>query len=229
MKRLGVIGGLGPETTAKFYLEIILACQRRERSHRPGIVISSVPIPYVVEEEAIAHGRGVERLLPILEEEARRLERAGCELIVMPCNTLHIFIKELRQAVKVPVLSIVEETSRFLEKEGARRVGLIATAATHRSGIYPGLLAGRGITVVEPSAKLQTRVGRIVHSLVNGRHDAKDREALLAIVGALEADGVDCVLLACTDLQLLLPEHPTVKVHDTMRIFVGATVERMLG
>mgnify|MGYP001401601187 CR=1 FL=1 len=82
MKTVGVIGGLGPETTAEFYLDVVFACQRKSHTTRPGIIISSVPMPYEYEEDAISKNTGIERFIPFLVTEAKRLEKAGADFIV---------------------------------------------------------------------------------------------------------------------------------------------------
>ena len=125
MKTVGIIGGLGPETTSEFYLDLVFSCQKKDRTHRPAIVISSVPLPYVIEDDAISKNIGISRCLPFLITEARRLEKAGADFIVMPCNSLHVFIKEIRNVVKIPVLSIVEEVVRFLKKNKFNKVGIV--------------------------------------------------------------------------------------------------------
>jgi len=100
MKTLGIIGGLGPETTSEFYLDVVFSCQKKDKTNRPSIIIASVPLPYEIEEDAIEKNTGIERCLPFLIKEAKRLEKAGVDFIVMPCNSLHIYIKELRNAAK---------------------------------------------------------------------------------------------------------------------------------
>ena len=96
MKTVGIIGGLGPETTSEFYLDIVFSCQKKDRTARPPILISSVPMPYQIEEDAIEKNIGIERISPFLLTEAKRLEKAGADFIVMPCNSLHVFIEEIR-------------------------------------------------------------------------------------------------------------------------------------
>src|SRR3989344_5069879 len=130
MKTVGIIGGLGPETTAEFYLDIVFSCYKKTKKSRPGIIISSVPLPYQIEEELIIDNKGAERYIPFLVKEAIRLEKAGADFIVMPCNSLHVFINEIREAVKIPVLSIVEETVKFLKKNNFHKVGIISTSAS---------------------------------------------------------------------------------------------------
>lgn len=228
MKTVGIIGGLGPETTSEFYLDIVFSCQGKNKTARPPILISSVPLPYNIEEDAIAKNVGIERCLPFLIEEAKRLEKAGADFIVMPCNSLHVFIEQIRKSVSVPVLSIVEETVKFLKKEGMNKVGIVSTSATIKNKLYENAFAENGIEYVVPNELQQARIGKFILNLVVGQQKNRDREELISIINDFENKGLDCVILACTDLQLLIPSHKNLKIFDTMKIFADATVENIL-
>jgi aspartate racemase len=229
MKTLGIIGGLGPETTSEFYLDVIFSCQKKDKINRPAIIISSVPLPYKIEEDAISKNIGIERCLPFLIEEAKRLEKSGADFIVMPCNSLHIFIKEIRSSVKIPILSIVEETVKFLEDNKMKKVGIVSTSATIRNKLYENAFIESNIAFEAPNDLQQEKMGKFIYNLVMGQQKNKDREELVKIIDGFEGKKVDCVVLACTDLQLLIPRHPTMKIFDTMKIFADATVKYMLG
>ena len=228
MKTVGIIGGLGPETTAEFYLDLIFSCQKKDRTHRPLILIASVPLPYAIEEDAISKNIGIERCLPFLITEAKRLEKSGADFIVMPCNSLHIFIKEIRNAVKIPVLSIVEETVKFLKKNKFKKVGIVSTSATIKNKLYENAFKENKIGYETPDDFQQAKMGKFILNLVNGMQNNKDREELIKIINDFENKKIDCVILACTDLQLLIPKLPTLKIFDTMKILTDATVEKIL-
>ena len=228
MKTVGIIGGLGPETTSEFYLELIFSCQKLNRVNRPPILIYSVPLPYDIEEDAIARGKGEERCVPFISEAAKKLEKAGADFLVMPCNSLHAFIEDLRSAVKIPVLSIVEETTKFLKKENISEVGIISTSITLNKKSYENSFMANGIKQITPDDFQQAKIGKMIHNLVSNRHDNKDREELIKVINDFETKGIDHVILACTDLQLLIPHHPRLKIYDTMKIFAEATVQEIL-
>ena len=228
MKTVGVIGGLGPETTAEFYLDVVYSCREKDKTAMPSIIIGSIPLPYQLEEDAIVKNIGVERILPFLTQEAKRLEKAGADFIVMPCNSLHIFIEEIRKAVSTPVLSIVEETVKFLDQNNMRNVGLISTAITVENMLYEKALAKSGVTCITPDELQQAKIGKLILNLTRGQGKNADREELVKIINDFESKKVDCVILACTDLQLLIPHHPTIKIFDTMKILADATVENIL-
>lgn len=228
MKTIGIIGGLGPETTSEFYSEISFACQEKDKINRPPILIYSVPISYAVEEDAITKGKGEERFIPLLTDAAKRLEKAGSDFLVMPCNSLHEFINEIRESVNVSVLSIVEETTKFLKKQGIAKVGIISTSITLDKKLYENSFTVNGIEQVRPDDFQQAKIGKIIHNLVSNKHSNKDRKELISIIDDFEKRGVDHVILACTDLQLLIPNHSRIKIFDTMKIFADASVEEIL-
>lgn len=228
MKTIGIIGGLGPETTSEFYLDIVFSCQKKDKTARPSVIIASVPLPYQIEEDAISKNVGIERCLPFLITEAQRLEKAGADFIVMPCNSLHIFIQDIRNSVKIPVLSIVEETVKFLKKNNFNKVGIVSTSATIENKLYENAFKENDIGYETPDDFQQAKLGKFIHNLVTGQQNTKDRDELIKIIGDFENKNVDCVVLACTDLQLLIPKHQNLKIFDTMKIFADASVEEIL-
>ena len=227
MKTLGIIGGLGPETTSEFYLEVIFGCQKIN-SIRPEILIDSVSASLEMDRQAIVEGAGEERYIPILVKAAKKLEQAGADFLVMPCNSLHAFIKEIRQAVKIPVLNIIEETTKFLRQQGINSVGLISTVITKRHKLYEKDFESAGIRVVLPDDLEQAKISRVIHNLVMNRQGNKEREELIKIIEGFKVQGIKNVVLACTDLQLLIPEHGEIKIHDTMKILADAAVANIL-
>ena len=228
MKSVGVIGGLGPETTSEFYLKVIFDCQKLNEEQRPSIVIASVPLLFEIERDLISSNTGKERYIPFLVNEAIRLEKSGIDFIVMPCNSLHIFIDEIRKAVNIPVLSIVEETINYLKDKGISNIGLISTSATITNRVYEDKLHNEEIVFETPDDLQKAKMDKIIQRLVVGQHLNSDREFISGVVDSLADKGVDGVALACTDLQLLIPESEKVTVFDTMDVLAQATVKKIL-
>ena len=228
MKTVGIIGGLGPETTSEFYLEIIFGCYQKNKENRPPILIWNVPLNYKIEEDLLTKASGEERYIPYLVDAAKRLEKSGADFLVMPCNSLHIFIEEIRNSVKIPVLSIVEETANFLKNQKISKVGILATSSLLKRKIYENVLKKKGIKQILPDEFDQAKIGKMINNIVLNRHANKDRKELFKIVEKFERKGVKDVILACTDLQLLIPYHPKLRICDTMKIFADATVQEIL-
>jgi aspartate racemase len=228
MKSVGIIGGVGPETTSEFYLKLIFGCQKLDTKERPSVVIASVPLPFAIERDLLAHNKGKERYIPYLVQEAKRLEKSDVDFIVMPCNSLHVFIEEIRQSVSIPVLSIVEETIHYLKDNKMKNIGLISTSATIANHVYEDKLAEGGIHFVTPNDLQKAKMDKIIQRLVEGHHLDSDRKLILEVVQDLVEQDVDGVALACTDLQLLLPTSDKVNIFDTMEVLAQATVRTIL-
>lgn len=223
-KTLGIIGGLGPETTARFYMEVVFACSKIS-GKRPQILISNVAVPLKIEKEIVTEAKNEKNILPFLINAAEQLEKGGADFIVIPCNTVHIFIEEIRKSVKIPVLSIIEETSSFLRKEKIKEVGLLATTATIKNKLFDENLKHSEVKIIIPTPLNQSKMGAIINRLINNQHTEKDKDALLKIIYIMNARNV---ILAYTDLQILNPEIDGVKIFDTMDILAKATVKETL-
>ncbi|NMB62409.1 MAG: amino acid racemase [Chloroflexi bacterium] len=226
MRTAGVVGGFGPQTTARFYERVFFACQHAAPDVKPHILISSVPLPFQIENNAILNNEGVDDYLPYLITETRRLEAAGADFIVMPCNSLHIHIDALRSGIGIPFLSIIQESADFLVSHSIQRVAVLSTAMTAYHRLYEKGLSTCGIYCITPDQDQQHLLNEIVLHLVNGRNEYHDRETLREVMRSFT--DADCILLACTDLQLLDLDHPTLPVFDTMQILVTATVRELL-
>lgn len=228
MKTVGIIGWLWPETTSEFYLDIVFSAYEKSKEARPGIIISSVPLPYKIEEDLITKNIWAERYIPFLRDEAKRLEESWADFIVMPCNSLHVFIEDIRDAVNIPVLSIIEETVKFMQKHSFSKVGIVSTSATIENKLYETAFDKAKIQYKTPNEYQQAKMWKFIMNLVMWRQDNRDREEFIQIIDSFEAEEVDCVALACTDLQLLIPKHKNLKIFDTMKILSDSTVDMIL-
>ncbi|MGV8025009.1 MAG: aspartate/glutamate racemase family protein [Anaerolineaceae bacterium] len=226
MKTAGILGGFGPQTTAKFYEEVFFACQKKNPIIKPHILISSVSLPFQIENISILKNEGVEDYLPYLVTEAQRLEKAGADFIVMPCNSLHIHIDAIRACVNIPMLSIIHESALFLAQKSISRVGLLSTAMTAQHRLYEKELAEHRIFFETPNDSQQCVLNQIVFNLVNAKSNKDDRDHLLEIMQSFV--DIECILLACTDLQLLNLALPDMPIFDTMQILVDSTAREIL-
>ena len=122
----------------------------------------------------------------------------------------------------------LEETARFLKQKSINEVGIIATSTTLNGKLYEKCLSDVGIKQVTPDDFQQAKIGKIINNLVLNRHNNGDREEIQSIIDGFSRSGVKTVILACTDLQLLIPKHDEVAIYDTMKIFAEATVKYLL-
>ncbi len=228
MKTVWIIGGLWPETTSEFYLDVMFSCQEEKSESMPWIVIASVALPYKIEENAIANNCWFELILPFLLKEARRLEKSGVDFIVLPCNSLHLFIEDIRKSVSIPVLSIVEETIKYIQKKGYWTVGIVSTSATIENKLYENAFEKSNIHYKTPNPYDQAKMWKFIMNLVRWQQNNRDREEFINIIWKFEQQWVDAVALACTDLQLLIPTNKNIIIFDTMKILSQSTVKKLL-
>ena len=141
------------------------------------------------------------------------------DFCVIPCNTAHIYINEIRQTAKVPVFSIVEETCRHLRQSKIKKAGILATTASIKSQLYTKLMYEHDIVPIKPLEQQQAAVSEIICRLVKGSVLAADKAKLLAIIEGLRHMGAECVILACTELPILLSQEDIAfPLVDTMDI-----------
>ncbi len=219
---IGILGGMGPESTSYTYMRMIRYCQEKYGasldSDFPPIILFSMPVPDVVEEGKDA--------LPLLDEGMSRLARAGAAFSLIACNTMQGFVPRLRE--KYEVLSLVEETVR--EADPAKAYGILGTRVTLAGGLYQRALMGRGIRSIVPSDFEQAEVTKAIREILAGRDTASPRRRLLFVVEAMERRGADGVILACTDLPIALSQaDAAIEVLDTADISARSAIERWRG
>ncbi|MBD3363328.1 amino acid racemase [Candidatus Dojkabacteria bacterium] len=228
MNTVGIIGGLGPETTAKFYLKLLFETFKRNESQRPGVLMWSVPLKFQIEKELIRDAKDEERYIPYLVDAAKRLEKGGADFIVIPCNSVHKFISIIRESVDIPILNIAEETENFLVDQKINKVGFLATKTTLNSKIYQKLFDKAGIQISLPSEKDQEKLGVLINKLVWSLDTIKEKKEIERIINKFERNKLETLVLACTDLQLVVKEIKGIKVIDTMEILVQSSVDKLL-
>ena len=224
MKTVGIIGGLGPETTSQFYLQLILKYRKVNPRKRPSILLWSIPMDLAIEEDLIKRNKGTERYLPYLTDAAQRLEKGGADFLVIPCNSVHIFIKEIRASVKIPVLSIVEETISYLNKNKINKVVLLATTSTVKNNLYQRLFEEKNIVYRIPDEENQIILSNFINDIVNARASQNDTQKLMTLLSKLNPGKDESILLACTDLQIALKQNADLPVYDTMQILLESTM-----
>lgn len=214
---LGIVGGLSPEATSDFYFK--LAEKARSSGHAyPHIVIDSVSYDFSLEDDMIFHVINQHKLLPVLAGSVNRLQ--DTDFIVVPCNTAHMFIGQLRKKSGVPIVSIVEEVTKRLKADGCKRAGLLATSSTIQGKVY----SDKEIDFVSPPFHEQQKLSEIIVKIIRNVHTEDDVRAVQRIAEELRAQ-TDAVVLACTDLHRILRGDYI----DSLRMLAEAVFERMEG
>lgn len=218
---------MGPEATALFYMKIIK--QFTQTKGYPPILMYSVPEPFQVADSFLQCNQDG-HLLQELVVEGIQIIQDKVDFCVIPCNTAHIYINTIRQTSKVPVFSIVEETCRHLKVNKIKTVGILATTATIENQLYTRPLYENNIIPILPLTFQQDLVSEIICRLVKGEIVASDKVVLLTIIEKLKQMGAECVILACTDLPILLSQSDTsIPLIDTMDILAEVARKAIIG
>ncbi len=222
---VGVIGGMGPLATAEFMRFVIAETPAScDQEHIPMLVYSNPQIP---DRTQAIIGDGPSPV-PDLVESARLLERAGASFLVCPCNTAHHFLPQVRMAVNIPVIDMVEETAAEVAALGAGRAGLLATEGTIACGVYQKALAALGVEVIVPGNGLQRRVTRAIYA-AKAREPLENARQLLGPVLEWARQSARTIILGCTELSVLLSSsREDAGVVDAMRVLAGRVVRRAL-
>jgi aspartate racemase len=223
----GIIGGIAPESTVDYYRRIIAACRERAGVY-PPLLVNSIDLTKML--QLAANDR--EALVAYLVAELERLARAGAELGAFASNTPHIVFDEVQRASPIPLVSIVHAARDGATARALRRVALLGTRFTMSGTFYPQTFAAANVTVVLPSHEEQEYVHETyMTELVAGHFDTPIRDEFLRIIhGLQERESIDGVVLAGTELPLLLRGASVegVELLDTTALHVAAIVEQML-
>jgi len=177
-----------------------------------------MPIPDVVE----AGKANDEELLSLLRSGIQRLASAGADFCIIPCNTVQGFVPELRK--EATILSLVDETVREAKESGIRSWGILGTQVTLSKGYYQEAFKEAGLDVIEPGI-LQDQVTKAIRGILTGKELDKARERLLEVIGKLRERGAKGIVLACTDLPIVLQEVAGIKLIDNADLIAKAAVD----
>jgi aspartate racemase len=229
MRTLGILGGLGPESTIDYY-RAILARYREITSNRdyPHVLINSLDVDKGI---AMLDAGRLDELIDYLSLGVEQLARAGADFGCMAANTPHLVFEHVQRRSKIPLLSIVRATAEHARQLGLKKVGLLGTGFTMRAEFYPREFQSAGIVLVVPSEHERQYIhGKYIGELLNNKFLPQTRTEILAIVERLRAEeGVEAIVLAGTELPLLLRGSDIgVNFLDTTLIHVEAIVNRLI-
>jgi aspartate racemase len=220
MKTIGMIGGLGPESTVDYYKLLIASYRERITDDSyPHLLINSINLQNVVRRLDAGDHAG---LVEYLTTELRRLEAAGAVIGFIGANTPHIVFDELRRRSTIPLVSIVEATCQAVQAIHLTRVGLIGSRYTMQGRFFPDVFSKNGIELITPHAAEQDWIhDHYMGELVKGVFLPETRDEFMAIADRMkQRHAIQALILGGTELPLLLrgvssdiPFLDTAKIH----------------
>jgi aspartate racemase len=199
-KFLGIIGGVGPESTAYFYKKIIKMTKAvSDQEHIDMVILNHATIPNR-NEYILDHTKP--NPYPDFLEDIKILKEMGTEIISIPCNTAHYFYEKLQAETSIKILNLIEDTAIYIKEKNIKKVGIWATSATIKSELYQKELAKLNIEFVIPSEQNQQKIMHIIYDNIKAETNVNKEYFDIALEEMFNKK-VEAVIMGCTELSML--------------------------
>ncbi|WP_299191723.1 amino acid racemase [uncultured Erythrobacter sp.] len=228
MRKLGLIGGMSWVSTGIYYDRINRIVQRRAAPMASApMLIESLDFCQLY---ALREDKDWQRASGILSESAKRLEGAGAEALIIGANSMHKLYDDVADAVGIPILHIAEYVGRALKRAGSKNAALIGTRNVMTESFYRKRLVAHGIDLLPPNIVNVETLDRIIYDeLMVGKVTRDAQRAMKTIITNKAQEGADSIVLACTELDLVVDVDANVlPVFDSTRIHCEAAADWIL-
>jgi aspartate racemase len=227
MKKIGIIGGLGPEATIDYYKEIINAFKNEKGDlNYPEIIIYSVNMSEFL---SLMKEKKYDKVTTLLLEKIEGLKRAGAEFAVLSANTPHLLFDRIKEKCGIPMISIVEAACNESLKRGYKRTGLLGTGFTMEASFFTDIFKNQGIDVITPDKEDRDLINhRLFSEIELGIFKDDTRMMLIGIIEKMvQEQQIDSLILGCTEFPLILKEssYAGIPMLNTTKIHVDAIVK----
>jgi len=229
MKTIGLLGGMSWESTALYYKQINeLVKEKLGALHSAKVVIYSVDFDEI---EKLQHQDAWDDTAIILSSAAKNIENANADFLLICTNTMHKVVNTIEKNISIPIVHIADATAKELQKDGVKKIGLLATAFTMNQDFYKKRISDNyDIEVVVPNVEDIKIVHRIIYEeLCLGIVNESSRKEYLRIMDDLISKGCEGIILGCTEICMLIKEeHTNIKLYDTTSIHAIEAVSKAL-
>ncbi len=227
-RKLGILGGMGPEASVLFYKKITDNTEvERDQDHIDILLYSHASAPD--RTKMISSGKS-EELWKILKADATMLKSAGCDYLAIPCNTSHYFASRFDELMDGKFINMIEETADYAKKHNFKRVGILATDGTVTSDIYGKALRSKGIEAIYPSLRSQKKIMTIIYNQIK-RGEKGDRHIFMDVIQDLRSMSCEAAVLACTELSVFNVNHSLNQEYyiDALNVLSSVCIEKCGG
>ena len=225
---VGILGGMGPEATVELMKRVIQATPAQDDCDHIHMIVDNNPgVPSRI--KAILEGSGDDPA-SVLIEMAQRLEKAGANFLVMPCNTAHYYHAKVQSAVSIPMWDIIQLTTAYLNSlpGSVKNIGILASSATQKIGLFQPYFDSAGLTLIYPEPEYQDKVMATIRAVKANEISNAVLSDFDTAVKSLENGEIraDALVLACTELALLGGVSSVLPVIDTLQLLVNEIVDQ---
>lgn len=226
MKKLGIIGGMGPEASCFFYSRITARTKAScDQEHIDIVIFSHASMPD--RTKAILTGHK-EEFLKAIAKDIKDLEKIGVANIAIPCNTSHYFLKDIQAMTEIPIINMVEESVKYVLEQhpGIKKIGIMGTDGTLQAGTYYRACRKMGVEAIVPHEDAQRDVMSLIYDDIKGGKTG-DRSKFDRAYADLKGQGCEAIILACTEISVF-KEYYSVPVDciDAMDVLVKESILR---
>lgn len=230
MNKIGIIGGIGPESTVEYYRLLIKLFRTKLGTNQyPEILLHSIDMTEML---GYVFDNQLYELVKFLKSKIKILEKSNVDYVALASNTPHLVFEKLQESVNVKMISIVEETCKAISKSGIKKVGLLGTKSTMSKGFYQKVGKNNGIEIVIPNDENQNFIHeKYMGELLFNHINPKTKERLIQIVNDLVIEEkIEGIVLGGTELPLILEQKDFDKltVFNTTEIHVNAILDKMI-
>lgn len=229
MTKIGMIGGLGPESTLDYYRSIIETYRNESKGEsNPEIIIYSMDINYVLK---LVENKEWDNLVECLVNGIKALKNAGADFAFISANTPHVVFDRVNELSPIPLISIVDKTCEYIKKIGVKKVGLLGTGFTMQSDFYKKACNRDGIELFVPNEKEQEYIQyKLMTEIELGKFSDETRQGLLDIIKRMINDNsIEGIILGCTELPLILTKSEYgIPFFNTTQIHVESIIKQYL-
>ncbi|NQU81948.1 MAG: amino acid racemase [Bacteroidetes bacterium] len=226
-KQIGILGGMGPEATSELFSLIIKNTKaQNDQDHIPVLIVNNPKIP---DRSLFILGKGPSPV-NILVEGALKLEQMGADIILIPCNTAHFFIKQIEEKIHVPIIDMIKETARHVlcKFPEIKRYGLLSTAGVYKTAIYKKAFEGIALEIINPDTLYQKQNMTAIYGKngIKAGFKTDPVKKLLQSVTNLEEKGVGAIVLGCTEISLVLKQpHISIPLINPLKILAEKSIQ----
>lgn len=225
-KTIGILGGIGPSASANMYVRIINYMQQNydawDDADFPKVMVYSTALSGFDEN-------GIENpslVAADLVRAVKKLEAMGSDLIVVACNTVHHFDKQMDAALAIPLIHMIGEACNEVKDQGIKKVGIVSSQSTRDLKLYSDRLKAINIAPIVTTDDEQEVVNSVIQAVMAGKQDNSSKIQLNNVFERMQAAGAEAILLGCTEIPLAISQQDsTVNLIDANHVIVKQAVE----
>lgn len=226
-KQIGILGGMGPEATSELFSLIIKNTKAdNDQDHIPVIIVNNPKIP---DRSLYILGKGPSPI-NMLVEGALKLEQMGADIILIPCNTAHFFIKQIEEKIHVPIIDMIKETALYVlhKYPEINRYGLLSTSGTYETGIYKNVFDDIDLGIIDPDIDYQRQNMTAIYGKqgIKAGFKTEPLKILLQTVENLVENGARAIICGCSEIALVVKQsHVEVPLINPLKILAVKSIQ----